>query len=106
MTTVSLPTGLRAGTATIPAPRRSAEEAVMARMPTDRPEPAAGPRPLSERDVELLRHLAVGRSTAQIAAALSITSNTARTRIRRIQRKLAVAGRAQVVRVAEDRELI
>jgi DNA-binding CsgD family transcriptional regulator len=61
--------------------------------------PDGAPR-LNERDHELLRHLADGKSTPQIAAAMSVTSNTARTRIRRVQRKLAVARRDQVVGAA------
>jgi DNA-binding CsgD family transcriptional regulator len=57
---------------------------------------------LNERDLELLRHLADGRSTPQIAAAMSVTSNTARTRLRRVQRKLAASGRGQVVEAARE----
>jgi DNA-binding CsgD family transcriptional regulator len=56
--------------------------------------------PLNERDLETLRHLADGRSTAQIAAALSISSNTARSRIRRLQVRLAVPDREQIVDAA------
>jgi DNA-binding CsgD family transcriptional regulator len=58
-----------------------------------------GPR-LNDRDRELVRHLAQGRSTAQIAAAMSVSTNTARTRIRRVEGKLAVSGRHEVVRAA------
>jgi DNA-binding CsgD family transcriptional regulator len=57
---------------------------------------------LSDRDRELIRHLAAGRSTSQIAAAMSVTSNTTRTRIRRVQGKLAVTGRGRVVNAARD----
>jgi DNA-binding CsgD family transcriptional regulator len=56
--------------------------------------------------VELLRHLAEGRSTAQIAAAMSVTSNTARTRIRRVGGKLAVSGRRQLVDAARGRGVL
>jgi DNA-binding CsgD family transcriptional regulator len=58
---------------------------------------------LNERDLALLRHLADGRSTPQIAAAMSVTGNTVRTRIRRVQRKLAASRREAVV--AEARHL-
>jgi len=61
---------------------------------------------LTDRDVELLRYMAEGRSTSQIAAALSVTSNTARTRIRRVQGKLAASGRRQVVGAARERGVI
>ena len=57
---------------------------------------------LSRRDVELLECLAAGRSTAQIAVALSVSGNTARTRIRRVQGKLDVVGREAAVRAAQD----
>jgi len=46
--------------------------------------------------------LARGRSTTQIAVLLSVSRNTARTRIRRLQGKLAVGGREAVVRAARD----
>jgi DNA-binding CsgD family transcriptional regulator len=59
-----------------------------------------GTRALSERDLEALRHLAAGRSTAQIAVAMSISTNTVRTRIRRVQDKLAAPDRDQVVDAA------
>jgi DNA-binding CsgD family transcriptional regulator len=52
---------------------------------------------LSVREVDALRLLAEGRSTAQIAAAMSISLNTARTRIRRLRAKLDVTDRQQVV---------
>jgi DNA-binding CsgD family transcriptional regulator len=57
---------------------------------------------LSERDRELLALLGRGRSTGQIAAALAVTPNTVRTRVRRVQRKLAVSGRNQVARRARS----
>jgi DNA-binding CsgD family transcriptional regulator len=73
------------------------------RIPAPRtPEPGA-PSPadrLTDRDRELVRHLADGRSTAQIAAAMSVSSNTARTRIRRVSGKLSVAGRHEIVAAA------
>src|ERR1700760_3699143 len=56
--------------AQIPRPRRT---------PTSAP---GRPGPLTGRDRELIGLLADARSTAQIAAALSVSGNTARTRIR------------------------
>jgi ATP/maltotriose-dependent transcriptional regulator MalT len=66
---------------------------------TTRPHSHSG---LSCRDVEVLRCLAAGASTARIAAVQSVSSNTVRTRIRRIQGKLHVADRQAMVRVARD----
>lgn len=60
---------------------------------------ADGPA-LTERDREVLRHLADGMSTARVAAVMSISTNTVRTRIRRLQRKLTVLERDQIVDVA------
>ena len=57
---------------------------------------------LNRRDIEVLRCLADGNSTAQIAARLSVSSNTARTRIRRLQVKLDVPDREATVRAAQD----
>jgi DNA-binding CsgD family transcriptional regulator len=51
---------------------------------------------LTARDLQTLRLLAAGRSTAAIAAAMSISSNTARTRIHRLQAKLGAPARDQV----------
>jgi DNA-binding CsgD family transcriptional regulator len=67
---------------------------------------ADGPPPLNRRDVELLHHLAAGRSTSQIATAMSLTGNTVRTRIHRVTAKLAVEGRRDAVLAAEARGLL
>jgi ATP/maltotriose-dependent transcriptional regulator MalT len=53
--------------------------------------------PMTGRDLEALGHLAAGRSTAGIAAAMSISTNTVRTRIRRLQNMLGAPARDQVV---------
>jgi DNA-binding CsgD family transcriptional regulator len=91
----------------IPTPRSGEEAAMMRQPPVDgdarHPDGAPG---LNERDRELLRHLADGKSTPQIAAAMSVTSNTARTRIRRVQRKLATVRRGQMVEAARERGAI
>jgi DNA-binding NarL/FixJ family response regulator len=57
---------------------------------------------LNRRDIEVLRCLAVGNSTGHIAAVLSVSTNTVRTRIRRIQSKLDVTDREATVRAARD----
>ena len=59
-------------------------------------------RTLNPRDIYVLRLLADGRSTGQIATALSVSSNTVRTRIRRVERKLGVSERSAAVRAAGD----
>jgi DNA-binding CsgD family transcriptional regulator len=57
---------------------------------------------LNSRDLEVIECLAEGRSTARIASILSVSRNTARTRIRRVQRKFDVTDRAAAVRAARD----
>jgi len=52
---------------------------------------------LSPRDLEVLRHLAAGRSTSQIAAAMRISTNTVRARIHRLEARLVVTARVDVV---------
>lgn len=60
-----------------------------------------GPRSvLSERDVVLVRHLSRGGSVAEVAAALSVSRNTARTRIRRVKAKLAVPAHGELAAAA------
>ena len=61
---------------------------------------------LSARELDALRLLAAGRSTAQIAAAMSISTNTARTRIHRLHAELDVTNRQQVVPRARDLGLL
>jgi LuxR family maltose regulon positive regulatory protein len=57
---------------------------------------------LSEREQEVLTHLAEMLSTAEIAATMFISANTVRTHIRSILRKLAVSRRNQAVRRARQ----
>jgi LuxR family maltose regulon positive regulatory protein len=73
--------------------------------------PAGGPRAteavpltqeLSERETEVLQHLAEMLSTAEIASVMFISVNTVRTHIRSILRKLGVTRRNQAVRRARE----
>lgn len=62
------------------------------------PSVASPVQELSERELEVLRHLAEMLSTAEIAAAMFVSVNTVRTHIRSILRKLSVGRRNQAVR--------
>ena len=53
------------------------------------------PEPLSERETEVLRELASGKSNKEIAAALVIAEKTVRTHVSNILAKLGVASRTQ-----------
>jgi LuxR family maltose regulon positive regulatory protein len=73
------------------------------------PVAAAGPdvvQELSDREMEVLRHVAEMLSTTEIAATMFISVNTVRTHIRSILRKLAVSRRNQAVRRAKERGLL
>ena len=65
-------------------------------------------RPPSTQEAErrLLALLAGGRTTAEIAAALGVTSKTVRNRSSLLYRRLGVRSRAQAVRIAEARGLL
>jgi DNA-binding CsgD family transcriptional regulator len=55
---------------------------------------------LSARELAVLRLLGERRSTAQIAAALALSTNTVRGHVRTHLRKLAATGREDAVRRA------
>jgi DNA-binding NarL/FixJ family response regulator len=57
-------------------------------------------------DDDLLRLLAQGRTTEEIASALGIAPKTVRNRASRLYRRLGVHSRAAAVRLAEQRGLI
>jgi DNA-binding NarL/FixJ family response regulator len=52
---------------------------------------------LSEREIEVLKWLAKGQTTAQIASVLFISENTVKTHIRHILEKMEVNNRAEAV---------
>jgi DNA-binding NarL/FixJ family response regulator len=72
-----------------------------------RPTPFAGPAPgslLSDREREVMDHIARGLSNRQIAAVLSLTEKTVKNYVNRIFAKLAVSSRARaIVRWLSDR---
>jgi len=71
--------------------------------------PAAGPGPpddLSEREVEVLRLIALGHTNAEIAAQLCISIRTVETHRAHIQQKLRLSTRAELVRHALGRGLL
>lgn len=65
-----------------------------------------GPFLLNARDLEVLRCLEQGRSIAEVAAVLSVSRNTVRTRLRRIQGKLSAEGRDDAVRRAREHGIL
>ncbi|GIU93907.1 MAG: DNA-binding response regulator [Gaiellaceae bacterium] len=62
--------------------------------------------PLSEREREVLRLLALGHTNQEIAALLYISVRTAETHRAHIMQKLGLSSRAELVRYALDHDLI
>ena len=67
--------------------------------PTERDHhPVAGA--LSAREREVLRHVALGRSNAEVAAKLAISPHTVRTHLHNIFQKLGIRHRRELMGVA------
>jgi LuxR family maltose regulon positive regulatory protein len=62
--------------------------------------------PLSERELEVLRHLAALLGTEEIAEAMYLSVNTVKTHVRSILRKLAASRRNEAVRRARELGLV
>jgi LuxR family maltose regulon positive regulatory protein len=62
--------------------------------------------PLSDREREVLQHLAGMLSTMEIATEMYISVNTVKTHLRSIYRKLSVAHRGEAVRRARQLKLL
>ena len=62
--------------------------------------------PLTEREQEVLRHVSVMLTTAEIASELYISTNTVKSHIKNICHKLAVTHRGEAVRRARRLQLI
>jgi len=70
-------------------------------------EPASGlPGGLSEREVEVLRLIALGHTNSEIAAKLFLSVRTVETHRAHIQQKLRLSTRSELVRYALDQRLI
>jgi two-component system, NarL family, response regulator NreC len=67
---------------------------------------AAGEDALSQRETEILRLIALGHTSAEIAQQLSLSRRTVETHRAHIHRKLGLATRAELVRYALGRHLL
>lgn len=68
--------------------------------------PLAVLKPLTDREREVLRHMADLRTNREIAERLYISDNTVRTHVRHIFDKLGTCGRGEAVRQARDLDLL
>jgi len=67
---------------------------------------APGDESLTERETEVLRQLALGRSNKEIASALAISDETVKTHVAHLLSKLHVANRAQAIVQALKRGIV
>jgi LuxR family maltose regulon positive regulatory protein len=67
---------------------------------------SALPEPLSERELDVLRLLAAGRSNPEIAEALVISLNTVKAHVKSVFGKLGVHNRSQALLRAQELKLI
>jgi two-component system, NarL family, response regulator NreC len=73
-----------------------------ARLAAAPPEPAGPPDDLTEREVEVLRLIALGHTNTEIAGQLFLSVRTVESHRAHIQQKLGRATRAELVRYALD----
>ena len=76
--------------------------------PSDAPDQAAvtAIEPLTERELQVLRHVSGMLTTAEIASELYISTNTVKAHIKHACHKLAAAHRGDAVRRARQLQLI
>jgi two-component system response regulator NreC len=77
-----------------------------ARLAAQPPQPAGPPDDLSEREVEVLRLIALGHTNAEIAGQLYLSIRTVETHRAHIQQKLGLTGRAELVRYALEHGMV
>ena len=80
----------------------------MTRLPVDVPDVLPPPDlpALSARELQVVQLLARRQSTAQIAAAMSISGNTVRSRVHHAERKLGARTRTEAAQTARDHGLV
>ncbi len=77
-----------------------------ARMAAAPATPAGPPGDLTERELDVVRLIALGHTNAEIAERLFLSVRTVETHRSHIQHKLGVSSRAELVRYALDNDLI
>jgi two-component system, NarL family, response regulator NreC len=77
-----------------------------AKLAAQPPKPAGPPDDLTEREVEVLRFIALGHTNAEIGAQLYLSTRTVETHRAHIQQKLRRSSRADLVRYALEHDLV
>ena len=77
-----------------------------ARIAAAPPEPAGPPDDLTEREVEILRLIALGHTNAEIAAQLFLSVRTVESHRAHIQQKIRLTTRAELVQYALEHGLM
>lgn len=77
-----------------------------ARLAAEPPAPSGPPDDLTEREVEILRLIALGHTNGEIAAQLYLSVRTVESHRAHIQQKLRRTTRAELVRYALDHGLV
>jgi two-component system, NarL family, response regulator NreC len=77
-----------------------------ARLAAQPPEPAGPPDDLSERELEVLRLIALGHTNAEIASQLYLSVRTVESHRSHIQQKTRQSSRAELVRYALEHGLV
>jgi two-component system, NarL family, response regulator NreC len=77
-----------------------------ARLAAEPPAPAGPPDDLTEREVEILRLIALGHTNGEIASQLYLSVRTVESHRAHIQQKLRRTSRAELVRYALDKGLV
>jgi two-component system response regulator NreC len=77
-----------------------------ARLAAQPPEPAGPPDDLTERELDVLRLIALGHTNAEIAKQLYLSIRTVETHRAHIQQKLGRSTRAELVRYAMEHKLV
>ena len=85
--------------------RTYVDPTVGARLAREPLGPGGRPDGLSEREVDVLRRLALGETNAEAALALGISIRTIETHRAHIQQKTGCTGRSQLVRYAREHAL-
>ena len=75
-------------------------------MPAEPPAPAGPPDDLTEREIEILRLIALGHTNAEIAQQLYLSVRTVETHRARAMKKLGLRNHVELARYAIERGIV